>query len=49
MERKTGTPIEKWDDVNGTVYVQTQNADVVQDKNVMPMITGDISQGERFT
>lgn len=49
MERMTGTPIEKWDDVNGTVYVQTQNADVVQDKNVMPMITGDISQGERFT
>ncbi len=49
MERMTGTPIEKWDDVNGTVYSQTQNADVVQDKNVMPMITGDISQGERFT
>ncbi len=49
MERMTGTPIEKWDDVNGTVYAQTQNADVVQDKNVMPMITGDISQGERFT
>lgn len=49
MERMTGTPIEKWDDINGTVYVQTQNADVVQDKNVMPMITGDISQGERFT
>lgn len=49
MERMTGTPIEKWDDVNGTVYSQTQNADVVQDKNVMLMITGDISQGERFT
>ena len=49
MERMTGTPIEKWDDVNGTVYAQIQNADVVHDKNVMPMITGDISQGERFT
>ena len=49
MERITGTPIEKWDDVSGIVCAQTQNADVVQDKNVMLMITGDISQGERFT
>lgn len=49
MERMTGTPIEKWDDVSGIVCAQTQNADVVQDKNVMLMITGDISQGERFT
>ena len=49
MERMTVTPIEKWDDVNGTVYAQIQNADVVHDKNGMPMITGDISQGERFT
>lgn len=49
MERMTGTPVEKWDDVNGTTPAPSQNTEAVHDKNVMPMITGDISQGERFT
>lgn len=49
MERMTGTPVEKWDDVNGTTPAPSQNTEDVHDKNVMPMITGDISQGERFT
>ena len=49
MEPRTGTTIEKWDEVNGNVQAPTQNAGAERDTNVMPMITGDISQGERFT
>lgn len=49
MEPRTGTPIEKWDEVNGNVQAPTQIAGAERDTNVMPMVTGDISQGERFT
>jgi DNA-binding transcriptional regulator YiaG len=49
MEPRTGTTIEKWDEVNGNVQAPTQNAGAERDTHVMPMITGDISQGERFT
>lgn len=48
MERRTGTPIEKWDDVNGTALASSGYMELSDDSNVMPMITGDISQGERF-
>lgn len=48
MERKTGTPVEKWDDVNGTAPAAMQHPEIGADTNVMPMITNDISQGERF-
>ncbi|WP_408069475.1 helix-turn-helix domain-containing protein [Butyrivibrio sp. JL13D10] len=49
MEPRTGTPIEKWDEVNGNIQAPTQIAGAERDTNVMPMVTGDISQGERFT
>ena len=49
MEPRTGTPIEKWDEVNGNMQAPTQNAGAERDTNVMPIISGDISQGERFT
>ena len=49
MEPRTSTPIEKWDEVNGNIQAPTQIAGVERDTNVMPMVTGDISQGERFT
>ncbi|WP_330376176.1 helix-turn-helix domain-containing protein [Butyrivibrio sp. AE3004] len=49
MEPRTGIPIEKWDEVNGTISAPTQNIGAERDTNVMPMITGDVSQGERFT
>lgn len=49
MEPRTGTPIEKWDEVNGNVQAPTQNTGAERDTNAMPMVTGDISQGERFT
>ena len=48
MERKTGTPVEKWDDVNGTAPAVSQHIEIGADTNAMPMITNDISQGERF-
>lgn len=48
MEPRTGTPIEKWDEVNGNIQAPTQIAGAERDTNVMPMVTGDISQGERF-
>ena len=48
MERRTGTPIEKWDDVNGTAPASSGYMELSDDSNVMPMITGDIFQGERF-
>lgn len=48
MERRTGTPIEKWDDVNGVVPVVSQHMELSADANVMPMITNDMTQGERF-
>lgn len=48
MEPRTGTPVEKWDEVNGNVQAPTQNAGAECDTNVMPMVTGDISQGDRF-
>ena len=48
MEHKTGTAIEKWDEVNGNVQATTQNTGALMETNVMPMITGDMSQGERF-
>ena len=48
MEPRTGTPIEKWDEVNGNVQAPTQIAGAERDTNVMPMVTGDISQGDRF-
>jgi len=49
MEPRTGTPIEKWNEVNGNIQAPTQIAGAERDTNVMPMVTGDISQGERFT
>lgn len=49
MEPRTGTPIEKWDEVNGNIPAPTQNTGADRDTNVMPMITGDMSRGERFT
>ncbi len=49
MEPKTGTPIEKWDEVNGNMQAPTQNTGAERDTNIMPKVTGDISQGERFT
>lgn len=49
MEPRIGTPIEKWDEVNGNIQAPTQNAGAERDTNVMSMVTGDISQGERFT
>ena len=49
MEPRTGTPIEKWDEVNGNIQAPTQIVGAERDTNVMPMVTGDISQGERFT
>ena len=48
MEPRTGTPIEKWDEVNGNVQAPTQNTGAERETNVMPMVTGDISQGDRF-
>ncbi len=48
MEPRTGIPIEKWDEVNGNVQAPTQIAGAERDTNVMPMVTGDISQGELF-
>lgn len=48
MERRTGTPVEKWDDVNGRNSAPSGIADMVHYGNVMPMITNDMSQGERF-
>ncbi len=47
MERRTGTPIEKWDDVNG-VAPAAPHTELFADSNVMPMITNDMTQGERF-
>ena len=38
MEHRTGTPIEKWDEVNGNVSAQSQD--------MVP--ANDFSQGERF-
>ena len=49
MGPRTGTPIEKWDEVSGKVQASTQNAGAEQDTNIMPMVTRDMSQGERFT
>ena len=48
MEPRTGTPIEKWDEVNGNIQAPTQNTGADRDKNIMSMVTGDMSQGERF-
>ena len=48
MERRTGTSIEKWDDVNGTSPAVLSHMELSDNSNVMPMVTGDISQGERF-
>ena len=48
MERRTGTSIEKWDDVNGVVPSAPQHMELSADSNVMPMITNDMTQGERF-
>lgn len=48
MERRTGTPIEKWDDVNGVAPVVSQHMELSADANVMPMIANDMTQGERF-
>lgn len=41
MERRTGTPIEKWDDVNGVVPAAPQHMEQSADTN-------DMTQGERF-
>ena len=41
MERRTGTPIEKWDDVNGVVPAAPQHMELSADTN-------DMTQGERF-
>lgn len=48
MEPRTGTNIEKWDEVNGNVQAPAQNTGAERDTNVMPAVTGDMSQGERF-
>lgn len=41
MERRTGTPIEKWDDVNGVVPAAPQHME-------LSAYTNDMTQGERF-
>ena len=41
MERRTGTPIEKWDNVNGVVPAAPQHMELSADTN-------DMTQGERF-
>jgi len=48
MERRTGTPVEKWDEVNGVVPPAPQHMELSADANAMPMITNDMTQGERF-
>ena len=49
MERRTGTPVEKWDEVNGRGSAPSVIEEMGYDGNAMPMITNDMSQGERFT